>query len=103
MVAVEVSLHHYKIIARALNRREFRQFLLNMEEEYGDLILRCEVQWLSKGKVLSRFWELKNRVIEFQTEIDELPAEHGFLAHGDGQNELSFAVDITAHLNALNV
>ena len=32
-----------KIRARALNRREFRQFLLDMEEEYGDLILHCEV------------------------------------------------------------
>ena len=28
-----------KIKARALNRHEFRQFLLDMEEEYGDLIL----------------------------------------------------------------
>ena len=91
-----------KIRARALNRHEFRQFPLDMEE-YGDLILHCEVRWLSKGKVLSRFGELKNRVLEFLTEIDEFPAEHGFLADGDWQNDLAFLVDITAHLNALNV
>ena len=68
-----------KITARVLNRREFRQFLLDMEEEYSDLILHCEVRWLSKGTVLSCFWELKNRVLEFLTEIDDLPAERGFL------------------------
>ena len=40
-----------KIRARVLNRREFRQFLLDMVEEYGDLTLHCEVQWLPKGKI----------------------------------------------------
>ena len=47
--------------------------------------------------------ELKNGVLEFLTEIDELPAVRGFLADGDWQNDLAFSVDITAHLNALNV
>ena len=74
-----------------------------MEEKYGDLNLHCEVRWLSKGNVFSRFWELKNRVLAFLTEIDELPAEHEFLADGDWQNDLAFLVDITAHLNALNM
>ena len=92
-----------KIRARALNRREFRQFLLDMEEDYGELILHCEVRWLSKGKVLSRFWDLKNRVLEFLTEIDELPAERKCLEDADWQNDLAFLVDITSHLNVLNV
>ncbi|KII61719.1 hypothetical protein RF11_06675 [Thelohanellus kitauei] len=49
-----------KICKSALNRLEFRQFLSDMNEEYGELLLHCEVRWLSKGKVLSRFWALKN-------------------------------------------
>ena len=79
------------------------EFLLDMKKKCSDLILHCDVQWLSKAKVLSRFWELKNRVLEFLTEIDELPAERGFLANGDLQSDLAFLVNITTHLNALNV
>ena len=58
---------------------------------------------IKRGKVLSCFWELNNRVLEFLTEIDELPAERGFLVDGDWQNDLACLVDITAQLNALNV
>ena len=50
-----------------------------------------------------RLWELKIRVLEFLTEIDDLPAERGFLADSYWQNDLAFLVYITAHLNALNV
>ena len=38
-----------KIRARSLNRREFRQFLIDDEEKYGELLIHCEVRWLSKG------------------------------------------------------
>lgn len=38
-----------KIRARALNRRVFRQILAELDEEYGELLLHCEVRWLSKG------------------------------------------------------
>ncbi|KII61814.1 General transcription factor II-I repeat domain-containing protein 2A [Thelohanellus kitauei] len=40
-----------KICKSALNRREFWQFLSDMNEEYGELLVYCEVRWLSKGKV----------------------------------------------------
>ncbi|KII73932.1 General transcription factor II-I repeat domain-containing protein 2A [Thelohanellus kitauei] len=43
-----------KIHSSSMNRREFSQFVPDMNEEYGELLLHCEVRWLSKGKVLSR-------------------------------------------------
>src|SRR6218665_3301780 len=46
------------IRARALNHRQFQLLLEEMEAEYGDLILHCDVRWLSKGKVLDRFFSL---------------------------------------------
>ncbi|KAG7174117.1 General transcription factor II-I repeat domain-containing protein 2A-like 5, partial [Homarus americanus] len=42
-----------KIRARALNRREFREYCEMLDLEYGDLVLHCEVRWLSRGQVLS--------------------------------------------------
>ena len=39
------------IKSRALNHRQFQQFLKDVEAECGDLIYYCEVRWLSKGKM----------------------------------------------------
>ncbi|KII66264.1 hypothetical protein RF11_13702 [Thelohanellus kitauei] len=41
-----------KICRSALKRLEFRQFLSDINHEYGELLLRCEVRWFSEGKVL---------------------------------------------------
>ena len=45
----------HKIRARSLNRREFREYCEILDFEYGDLVLHCEVRWLSRGQVLKRF------------------------------------------------
>ncbi len=71
--------------------------------EYGDLILHCEVRWLSKGKVLSRFWEMKNSVYNFLEEKNELLEERSLLCNEKWLFDLSFSVDITTHLNDLNL
>lgn len=92
-----------KIRAKSLNRREFRQFISELDAEYGELLLHCEVRWLSKGKVLSRFWDLKRSILEFLTEINELPIEREYLANNEWLNDLAFLVDITGHLNNLNL
>ncbi|KII65795.1 hypothetical protein RF11_10315 [Thelohanellus kitauei] len=34
----------------SLKVREFRQFLTDVNEKYGEVLLRCAVRWLSKGK-----------------------------------------------------
>jgi hypothetical protein len=41
----------------------------------SELLLFCEVRWLAKGKVLERFWSLKDEVIEFLEKNNELPDE----------------------------
>lgn len=92
-----------KIRGRALNRRQFRLFLSVLQEEYGELLLHCDVRWLSKGKVLSRFWELKESIYLFLSEIDELPTERECIVCDEWLSDLAFLVDITSQLNALNV
>lgn len=92
-----------KIIAKPLNRREFRQFLVDLEQEQGELLLHCDVRWLSRGRVLSRFWVLKDSILQFLKEINELPQERACLESDQWLNDLAFLVDIINHLNALNL
>jgi hypothetical protein len=39
------------IVAKALSYRQFKEFLVDMESEYADLLLHNKVCWLSRGKV----------------------------------------------------
>ncbi|KAI5152557.1 hypothetical protein ENBRE01_2918, partial [Enteropsectra breve] len=56
------------IRARGLNHREFRNFLLEIDAEYPDLPYHTAVRWLSKGKVLKRFFELRAEIDIFLKE-----------------------------------
>ena len=40
------------ILSRGLNHRQFQQFLLETQAEFGDLTYFCNVRWLSRGKML---------------------------------------------------
>ncbi|XP_076358929.1 general transcription factor II-I repeat domain-containing protein 2-like [Tachypleus tridentatus] len=91
-----------KIRAKGLNRREFREYCEVLDMEYGNLILHCEVHWLSRGQVLKRFWKLKNIVHDFLEEKEELPEERTLLCNEKWMFDLAFLVDITSHLNDLN-
>ena len=43
-------------VARSsLIHRQFKDFLIEIEAEYGDLLLYAEVCWFNRGKVLNRF------------------------------------------------
>ena len=50
------------IKSRALNHRQFKEFLDDVCSDYGDLTYYCEVRWLSKGKMLKRFYDLRNEI-----------------------------------------
>ena len=85
-----------KIRARGLNRREFRRYCQLFDMEYDDLVLYCEVRWLSKEQLLEQFWKLKNVVGDFLEEKDELPEIRSLLCNK------KCLLDVTIHLNDLN-
>ena len=92
-----------KIRARTLNRREFKEYCEMLDLEYGDLVLHCEVRWLFRGQVLNRFWKLKNTVHDFLEEKNELPEERALFCDNNWLFDLAFLVDVTSHLNDLNL
>lgn len=44
------------IRSKALHHRQFQQFLLDIQAEYGDVIYHNDVRWLSRGSALQRFF-----------------------------------------------
>jgi len=46
------------IRANELNHRKFKSILEEMNGDYSDVILHTSVRWLSRGKVLQRFFTL---------------------------------------------
>ena len=42
----------------ALNHRQIQTFLADLDCEHGDVMYHNEVRWLSRGKVLRRFFSI---------------------------------------------
>ena len=53
------------IKSKPLKSRLFAALCEEMGSEHVNLLLHTEVRWLSKGRVLSRFWELRKEVQTF--------------------------------------
>ena len=87
------------IRSRALNHRQFVALLEEHENEHGDIRYHTNVRWLSLGKVLKRFWDLKAEIKEFcelkGKDVHQLSDVNWIV-------DLAFAVDVTALLNELN-
>jgi hypothetical protein len=64
------------IRARPLQHSLFKRLL----GENGDLILRTEVRWLSRGKVLFRFQVLVPAIVEFLQDRTDLPPQFSVVA-----------------------
>ncbi|KAL2081690.1 hypothetical protein ACEWY4_023543 [Coilia grayii] len=89
----------------ALQHRLLRTFLTEVDAEFDDLLLHNNVRWLSKGKVLERFWALRKELETFllnQTSPKAKPYVE-FLQNNEKMEIAAFLTDITAHLNDLNV
>ena len=88
------------IRGRSLNHRQFRQLLKDLDNELTDVPLYTEVRRLSCHKVLKRFYLLRQEIITFLEmngrSTDEQKDESWL-------QDLAFDVDITAHLNNLNL
>lgn len=92
---------------RSTSSLQHRLFLLLLDEtsaEHADLLAHCDVRWLSKGKVLDRFCDLRSEIISFLRTCKHKRAAH-FLEHMlDEQfmTQVNFLCDIFGHLNSLN-
>ena len=56
-----ISIVNY-IRSHGLKHRQFRDFLEEMNAEFPDLPYHTSVRWLSYGKILSRFFELRTEI-----------------------------------------
>uniref|UniRef100_H3C8M4 HAT C-terminal dimerisation domain-containing protein n=1 Tax=Tetraodon nigroviridis TaxID=99883 RepID=H3C8M4_TETNG len=89
------------IRTHALNHRQFRNLIAELDQGLpGDLPLHCTVRWLSKSKVLSRFFELLDAVKLFMEEKDK---DYPELSDLEWIMDLAFLVDMLCHLNRLNL
>ncbi|XP_063814316.1 general transcription factor II-I repeat domain-containing protein 2-like [Pseudophryne corroboree] len=88
------------IRSKGLNHRQFQEFLKFMDAEYGDIIYFSEVRWLSRGKMLARFYDLRNEIKSFMESKTKCVPE---LDDENWLTDLAFLVDLTTHLNELNM
>eukprot|EP00079_Xenopus_tropicalis_P009770 XP_002934073.2 PREDICTED: general transcription factor II-I repeat domain-containing protein 2A-like [Xenopus tropicalis] len=88
------------IVARALNDRQFKTLLDEVGNNYPGLLLHSNVRWLSRGKVLSRFAACLS---EIRTFLEMKNVERPELANTEWLLKFYYLVDMTEHLNQLNV
>lgn len=86
------------IRSHALNHRQFREFIEEIGE--NDLPYYNSVRWLSCGKVLSRFFELREIIEMFLTEKNRPMPE---LQNSVWLWKLAFYTDLTHLMNELNI
>lgn len=61
------------IHSKALDHRQFQQFLIDIHAEYymiwiWDVVYHNDVRWLSRGSALQRFYPLRQQIGKFLTE-----------------------------------
>lgn len=88
------------IRSRGLNHRQFKAFLDELSSEHDDVTYYCEVRWLSKGKMLKIFYDLRKEIADFMA-MKEKPLLQMY--DPTWLCGLAFLVDITVLLNDLNL
>lgn len=85
--------------------RLFRQFVHESEATQADLLLHNDVRWLSKGKALDRFIELRHQVVDFLKQSKSKAASDHLHTMQDREYmcNVAFLADIFSHLNTLNL
>ena len=88
------------IRGQALNHRLFKVFCDEIGAEHNVLLYHTAVRWLSRGRVLTRVFELHKEIQQFLRQRGSGIAEHF-------ENEkfilsLAYLADIFSHLNELN-
>ncbi|KAL4104099.1 hypothetical protein QTP88_019412 [Uroleucon formosanum] len=88
------------IRSHGLKHRQFIEFLNEIESEHKDVLYHNQVRWLSRGKVLKRFFGLRREIQIFMIEKNK-PVEE--FENEQWMYDLTFLTDISAHLNELNL
>src|SRR5690606_598530 len=73
----------------------------DMGTSHTSLSLHTEVRWLSRGRVLSRLFELRNEVLVFSAERNLELFEN--FRHIDWLQRLAYLADIFSKLNQVNI
>jgi hypothetical protein len=88
------------IKSRALNSRMFTILCNEMGSDHSKLLLHSEVRWLSRGKVLSRLFELRSEAQIFLTNSNSDLA--AYFLDDVWLTRLAYLADIFSQLNELN-
>jgi len=70
-----------------------------MGSDYVQLLLHTEIRWLSRGKILQRFFELRDEVRVFLLETRFV----GFLTDFSWLSRIAYLADVFEYLNTLNL
>ena len=89
----------------SLQHRLFKMLLKEQDAEYADLLQHNDVRWLSRGRVLERFFALYKEVSEFLSGQKSAKSQEllAFIQDAEFISHLAFLCDITSHLNTLNL
>lgn len=88
------------IKSRPLKTRLFDSLCSAMDAEHTQLLLHTEVRWLSRGRVLQRFYELREELLIFFTCEESEYAD--FLSDDYWRTKVAFLADIFGKLYFLN-
>ncbi|XP_063911218.1 zinc finger BED domain-containing protein 5-like [Zophobas morio] len=89
------------IKSKELNSRLFTLLCEELSSNHKPLLLHAEVRWLSRGKILSRFFELKDEVRIY---LSERKSEYAQKLNDQNWLQLAaYLADIFAILNEINI
>ena len=87
---------------KALNSRIFEMLCEEMGSQYTQLLLHAEVRWLSRGKILTRLFVLREEIkLFFQQQNNQKFQE--LLSDDKWVAKLAYLADIFSLLNELNI
>uniref|UniRef100_A0A8C3WE45 SCAN domain containing 3 n=1 Tax=Catagonus wagneri TaxID=51154 RepID=A0A8C3WE45_9CETA len=87
--------------SNALNSRLFSLLCDNMETDHKQLLLHAEIRWLSRGKFLSRMFEIRNELLVFLQ--SKKPVWSQLFKDVNWTARLAYLSDIFSIFNDLNV